>query len=83
MLEYNKRMQDFLAENGIICRVKYIAKGSMKKTWRLYNPKVKWSLALGKQLEDLGFKDYDNKNFTEFSGNGGGFCVFVRFPMEG
>jgi hypothetical protein len=78
----NQKMKDFLAQNGIECRVFYIADGSMKRTWRLYNPKTKWSIDLADKLFSLGFVNFDGGHFDLYSRNGGVFCVFVRGHYE-
>ncbi len=78
MLEHNKQMQDFLKANGIEAIPKCIPDGSLKRTWRLYNKKMKWSEELASQLNNLGFVDYAGKPLRRFSGNGGMFSVFVR-----
>lgn len=78
MLKENSDMQKFLSGHGIECRVKRIHKGSLKGTWRLYNPDVAWTGTLGTQLMDLGFTDYNGMPFNVYSGNGGRFSVFVR-----
>jgi len=79
MKQENKEMQDFLKSHGIDARVKRIDKGSLRETWRLYNPALKWTPELSKKLTGLGFRDFDGKSFTMFSGNGGIFSVFARF----
>lgn len=78
----NKRMQEFLRKNGIKARVKYFSAGSMKFTWRLYNPEIPWTRELGFKLEDLGFLNYDNKPFSPYAGNGGVLSVSVRGHNE-
>ncbi len=78
----NQRMTEFLRGHGIHCRVHFETKGSMKWTWRLYNPNVKWTMDLAHKLESLGFKDFDNRPFNQFSGNGGSFSVSVRGHNE-
>ncbi len=78
MLAHNKQMQDFLSQHGIEAIPKWITKGSLQRTWRLYNKKTKWSEELAAQLNGLGFVDYAGKPLGKFSGNGGMFCVFVR-----
>ncbi len=78
MLSHNKQMQDFLRANGIEAIPKWIDKGSLKRTWRLYNRKIKWSEELAAKLNSLGFVDYDGKSPGKLSGNGGIFSVFVR-----
>jgi hypothetical protein len=78
----NKRMQDYLAENGISARVKYFSTGSGKRTWRIYSPGEKWTNELQDKLTALGFVDYNNRPLHEYSGNGGAFCVFVRGHYE-
>jgi hypothetical protein len=74
----NQRMQDFLTSNGIDARAKYLAAGSLKRAWRLYNSETKWTQQLADKLNALGFSDFDGKKLGEFSGNGGMFSVFVR-----
>jgi len=78
--EENKRMAEYLKTNGIDATPKYIFSGSMSGTWRLYNLKTKWygNKELQTKLTALGFRDYNNTPFTDFSGNGGVFQVFAR-----
>ena len=38
----NKKMVEFLNANEVKARVKYIATGSLKGSWRLYEPKTDW-----------------------------------------
>jgi hypothetical protein len=78
MREENKAMQNYLKYHGIECRVKYIWNGSIKHTWRLYNPEIRWTDELAQQLNDLGFRDFDYKPLGKYSGNGGVFSVCVR-----
>jgi hypothetical protein len=77
-------MQAFLKENGITTKVKFIADGSLKSTWRLYNPKIKWfdNPELWELLNHLGFRDFDGTTLTRFSGNGGIFSIFARHPEK-
>ena len=74
----NKRMQDYLQAHKIKATPKYLWKGSLKGCWRLYSKDQKWDLFLARQLGDLGFVDFDGRSLSQFSGNGGSFCVFVR-----
>jgi 2-phospho-L-lactate transferase/gluconeogenesis factor (CofD/UPF0052 family) len=76
----NKNMQAFLNENGVTARVKYLDKGSLKGTWRLYEPKTDWynNTGLINRLTALGFTNYDGEPLTKFSGNGGTFQIFAR-----
>jgi hypothetical protein len=74
----NKRMKEFLASNGIFANVKYIATGSLKRTWRLFNTNTQWTEDLAVKLNLLSFINYDNKPLGKYSGNGGRFSVFVR-----
>ena len=78
ILEHNKAMQDKLAQYGIKCRAKRIDKGSLKGSWRLYNPEIKWSQELADRFNSLGFMDFDGKPLGIYSGNGGYFAIFVR-----
>ena len=75
-------MKNFLAENGIIANAKWFSTGSLKRTWRLYNPEQKWTPFLTAQLTQLGFTDFDNKPLGIYSGNGGMFSVFVKGHEE-
>lgn len=76
----NKNMKSFLNANGIKARVKYIATGSLKGSWRLYEPKTDWynNIELQEKLTALGFTDFDGKPLNKFSGNGGKFSIFAR-----
>ena len=78
----NKRMKTFLMQNGIDAMPKYIATGSLKQTWRLYNLKQQWTVGLCKKLNDLGFVGLDNKPLDKYSGNGGLFSIFARGHFE-
>jgi len=78
----NKRMKQFLSEKDITADVKWIATGSLKRNWRLYNPDQKWTPELTKKLTELGFVGFDNKPLHKFSGNGGMFSVFVKGHEE-
>jgi hypothetical protein len=76
----NKKMQEFLKSNGVKARVMYIATGSLKGSWRLYEPKTDWynNTELQDKLTALGFTNYDGGPLTKFSGNGGTFQIFAR-----
>lgn len=76
----NKEMKKYLKTNGIDAMPKYLHEGSLKGCWRLYNSKVNWweNYELMGKLHNLGFRDYDGKPFTNFSGNGGRFSIFAR-----
>ncbi len=78
--EENVKMAEYLKQNGIDATPKYIWQGSMAGTWRLYNFKTKWygNKELQEKLTALGFRDYNNTPFTDFSGNGGVFQIFAR-----
>ncbi len=78
MRRENKRMQDFLAANGVTAVPKYLAAGSLKGCWRLYNGQQKWSEELRQKLIRLGFAGFDGAEISRFAGNGGLFSVFVR-----
>ncbi len=75
-------MQQFLHDNGIEAVPKRIYDGSLKNTWRLYNPGVRWSVELANQLTALGFASYNGRPLDGFDGNGGMFSVFVRGHEE-
>jgi len=87
----NKRMQEFLKQNGIYAVPKWISKGSLKRSWRLYGPSGKntggfenyqpWTMELADKLTALGFRGLHGQ-LERFSGNGGVFSVFVRGHEE-
>ena len=77
----NKRMQEFLLTHGIKAKVKYIPDGSLKHTWRLYDPLQKWNNPLREKLHNLGFNGL-NGPLSEYEGNGGVFSVFVYGHYE-
>ena len=81
MRSENKRMKAYLAANGVKATPKWIAKGSMKHVWRLWDRRP-WTKELAQQLNALGFRNWDGGPLGEFSGNGGSFCVFVRGHEE-
>lgn len=74
----NLRMKEFLKSQGIECQPKYMWAGSLRGTWRLYNPNVRWSAELAAKLNALGFTTSWNEPLNAHSGNGGMFSVFVR-----
>ena len=78
----NVRMKRFLADNGIQCRVKYIADGSLQGTWRLYDPSRSWTPILADRLDALGFRTHLCQRLGNYNGNGGRFAVFVRGHNE-
>lgn len=78
----NRAMVRFLADNGIIAQVKYIATGSLRGCWRISNIDQRWSIFMANRLNLLGFTNFDCKPLGEFSGNGGMFQVFVRGHNE-
>ena len=79
----NKRMKEFLMANGFARVIpKYLASGSLKRCWRLYDKYQKWSLDIAKRLNDLGFMNFTGKPLDIYDGNGGMFSVFVRGHYE-
>ena len=82
MRQENERMQKWLKGQGIEAKAKYLFKGSMKNTWRLYNPEIPWTKELWEKLNGLGFTDAFYKPLGQFSGNGGMFSTFVRGHYE-
>lgn len=86
-LEHNKKMQNYLRENGFPYAVpKYIDNGSMRGVWRIYS-KIRgaglagyerWSQELADKFNFLGFRDHNGNPLNSFSGNGGMFQIFVR-----
>ena len=73
----NQRMKDFLSEHGINAKPKYIWRGSMKRTWRIYAPGIRWTDEIRQKFTNLGFFGFDGKPLHQFSGNGGALQVFV------
>jgi hypothetical protein len=74
----NVRMQNFLSQNGITAKAKYLGEGSMRGCWRLYWPDVPWTQELADCLNELGFTSAHHEPLDQFSGNGGSFSVCVR-----
>lgn len=76
----NKKMKEFLKQNGIDAMPKYLPNGSLKGCWRLYNLKVKWfdNYNLQNKLTSLGFSDFDGDVLDNYDGSGGLFSVFLR-----
>ncbi len=81
MLPANALMKKLLKENGIDATPMYIKDGSMKRTWRIYNQKTNWynNPGLWAKLTAMGFVGYDDTLLDEYSGNGGSFCIFVKY----
>ena len=79
MLEHNIKMKKFLAKNGIKATPKYLSTGSLKGTWRLYNRGTEWSEELMNKFIALGFKDFEGKELSKYSGQGREFSVFVQY----
>lgn len=75
----NKKMVEFLKANGIKARAKYIATGSLKGTWSLYEPNTDWydNTELQEKLTALGFTNFRGAPLDKFSGNGGRFQIFA------
>ena len=91
MKEENIKMMKFLKQNGIEAKVKYIFKGSLKNTWRIYNPSIPWTVELAEKLESLGFNGLHGKKFhryiqdgkeVSYEGNGGVLMIFARGHYE-
>ena len=79
----NARMSNWLAAHGLPgVRVKRIMGGSLGGRWRLHRPGEPWTPAVAKVLTDLGFRDFDGREFGLFSGNGGLFQVFATGHNE-
>jgi hypothetical protein len=78
----NKRMQEFLKQNGVQAIPKYLATGSLKGCWRLWGKRQPWTDGLRQRLTALGFVDFNGDPLGQYSGNGGLFCVFVRGHNE-
>ena len=78
----NKRMKQFLSNNGIKAVPKWLPDGSLKHCWRLYGKGQQWTPSLMEKLTSLGFVDFDYTPLGLFSGNGGMFSVFVRGHEE-
>lgn len=88
----NKRMQEFLKQNGVNAVPKWISTGSLKRSWRLYGKTGKstrntldnyqrWTPELAQKLTALGFRGLHGP-LDRFDGNGGVFSVFVRGHEE-
>ena len=86
MKAINKEMKEFLSKNGIEAVPKYIESGSLKGTWRIYSKGEKimdgsnllfWTKELAQKMTSLGFRSFDGKPLSVYSGNGGRFSVFV------
>jgi len=94
MLDHNKQMQEFLRDNGIQGVIaKRIDNGSMRGCWRLSgkngskSPNIldryqKWTPEITDKLHRLGFHDFDGQALSQYSGNGGLFCIFAREPID-
>lgn len=89
----NQKMKTFLASHGIKATPKYIAHGSMRGTWRISSPdnlrvmksgKANWfgNTELQNKMNEIGFRDFDNKPLNDFSGNGGLFSIFALAPFH-
>ncbi len=72
----NMRMKVFLKMQGIEATPKWIATGSMKGTWRIYNKSLLWTDELREKLTAIGFTGFDGKPLQQFS-SGSRFQVFV------
>jgi hypothetical protein len=70
-------MQEFLKEHGIKAAVKYIARGSLAPSWRIYNHDIKWTEELAAQFTELGFTGLHGP-IGKYEGNGGVLSVFLR-----
>jgi len=83
----NKRMQEFLKANGINAIPRYINKGSLKRSWRLYGKRnggseyQPWTVELAEKLTALGFRGLRGP-LGKYDGNGGVFSVFVYGHYE-
>lgn len=81
----NKKMKAFLKENGIEAkRIKYISKGSLKKTWAISGFNAKWDDILISKLTSLGFSNFEYKLLNMFSGQAygekeGQYSIFLTF----
>ena len=78
----NARMEQFLLDNGIKAKVRYLWKGSMKKTWGFYGKGQTWGPELIEKLTALGFNDFDGRPLHKFSSNGSEFAVSVTGHLE-
>lgn len=63
-------------------RVKRIRDGSLKGSWRVYAPNVRWSEAYAQKFIDLGFLNLWGDPDLKHAGNGGLFSIFVRGHNE-
>ena len=74
----NQKMVEFLKANGIVATVKYCRSGSMRGCWYLWSKTLKYDDAMREKLTALGFRDFDNRPLSQYSGNGGMFSLQVR-----
>lgn len=77
-------MKGLLASKGIKATPKYIADGSLRGTWRIYDRNAQWrnNFGLWTKLMALGFTDYSGGPLDKFSGNGGLFSIFARYKGD-
>jgi len=82
----NKRIKNYLANNGIIATPQLIKNGSMRNTIRIYQKNKEftdgcqlsfWNKELVDKFTALGFMNFDKKPLTIFSGDGGRFHIFA------
>jgi len=71
------QIKKFLKNNNIICNVKYIDKGSLKGTYRLYK-NMEVNPYIIQKLNDLGFVNISDKKIDIYNFNGGIFSIFVK-----
>ena len=88
--EINKAMQAFLRPYFPRVVVKYMEKGSLRGSYRLYSrPRGgefadydKWTPEVYERLNSLGFRNLWGSPLDRFDGNGGLFSVNVRKPKS-
>lgn len=73
----NKACAEFLKQHGINVKVSYCRSGSMRGSWRLYNPSLPWTEELAAKLNSLGFHGYGGEPLNKYYGNGGVFSASV------
>jgi hypothetical protein len=78
----NQKMQEFLQQKGIQAKVKFQWAGSMKGTWTLYNPNLKWTPELVQKLSSLGFTNHMGEPLSIYNGGGGVLSVSVKGHNE-
>ncbi len=78
----NKRMETFLAENGIKAKATYWWKGSMKRTWTIQSRTEKWTDELLNKFTALGFRNWDGQALKFLANSGDDLYLCVTGHLE-